>query len=711
MFTGIVTGLGRVLSRRPDPARGVERLTFDAPGHVEGLALGGSIAVNGVCVSATDIDGETVTVDLIAETLKRTTMGQLDVGDWLNLERCLPSGARLDGHVVQGHVDGMGTLLDRDHHDGRHRFAVDRELAPFIAEKGSIAVDGVSLTVTSVSAPGAIEAWFEVGLIPTTLAETTLGGLPEGGQVNLEVDVLAKYTRRMLDLDAADAPALTDAAGTTGVEGTVSAETTVSAESAASPVPAVRRPETPSPVLDPIEVALNQLAKGRPVVVVDDADRENEGDIIFPAAAASEELMAFAVRHSSGVVCVPMSRERADHLRLPPMVQANEDPKGTAYTVSCDAATGVTTGISAADRARTAALLADAATGAEDLTRPGHLFPLIADDAGVLGRDGHTEAAVDLCRLSGHPEVGVIAELVHDDGRMMRLPALREFADDHQLALISIADLIAYRGGEPNPDAVMDAVQASWENPEEESSALVTPGPLVTLPTDHGIFAAQVWTEHATGHEHLLISARSRPASESGPAEERPLIRMHSECVTGDVLGSHRCDCGTQLASALESIQRDGGHLLYLRGHEGRGIGLANKLRAYRLQEDGADTVEANEMLGLAAELRDYTGAAAILHSCGITRLTLLTNNPDKVESLLKAGLDVEQAPSNGVVHEENRRYLRTKRDRMRHLMDHLGLEDRGTRDLDEPAAAEEQVTDHEDPAERTRPLDEQGER
>ncbi|WP_322477455.1 3,4-dihydroxy-2-butanone-4-phosphate synthase [Nesterenkonia sp. HG001] len=700
MFTGIVTGLGRVVSRRPDPARGVERLSFEAPGHVEGLALGGSIAVNGVCVSATAIEGETVSVDLIVETLKRTTMGQLDVGAQVNLERCLPSGARLDGHVVQGHVDGMGSLLERDVNEGRHRFAVGRDLAPFIAEKGSIAVDGVSLTVTAVSHAGAPEAWFEVGLIPTTLVETTLGALPDGGQVNLEVDVLAKYTRRMLDLDA-----VAEAAEAAEHDDPGAPEV---------PVPAVRRPDTPAPVLDPIEVALNQLAKGRPVVVVDDADRENEGDIIFPAAAATEELMAFTVRHSSGVICVPMSRERAEHLRLPPMVEANQDPKGTAYTISCDAASGVSTGISAADRARTAALLADAAAEPHDLTRPGHLFPLIADDAGVLGRDGHTEAAVDLCRLSGHPEVGVIAELVHDDGRMMRLPALREFSDDHQLALISIADLIAYRGGEPRPEAVMDAVQASWERPEEESSALVTPGPVVTLPTVHGIFAAQVWTEHATGHEHLLISARSRPASETGAAEDRPLIRMHSECVTGDVLGSHRCDCGTQLASALESIQRDGGHLLYLRGHEGRGIGLANKLRAYSLQEQGADTVEANEMLGLAAELRDYTGAAAILHSCGITRLTLLTNNPDKVESLLKAGLDVQQIPSNGVVHEENRRYLRTKRDRMRHLMDHLGLEDREARGAwtgEDPGAAEEQIADHEEPAERSRPLDEQGER
>nr|WP_237704712.1 3,4-dihydroxy-2-butanone-4-phosphate synthase [Nesterenkonia sp. F] len=473
-------------------------------------------------------------------------------------------------------------------------------------------------------------------------------------------------------------------------------------------------------MLDPVEVALNQLAQGRPVVVVDDADRENEGDLILPAALADEELMAFTVRHSSGVVCAPMTAERAAHLDLPPMVAENEDPKGTAYTVSVDAAEGVSTGISAADRARTLQMLADSGAGAADLTRPGHVFPLVAHAEGVLGRSGHTEAAVDLCRLAGISQVGVIAELVHDDGRMMRVPALREFADAHGLALISIADLVDYRGGTVDPSTVRDAARASWDRPSEQARALVTPGPVVTLPTDHGIFAAQVWAEHDTGHEHLLISARSQAPAEhpaagaSGPAAdasaEAPLIRLHSECITGDVLGSHRCDCGTQLASALESIQRDGGHLLYLRGHEGRGIGLANKLRAYRLQEEGADTVEANEMLGLAAELRDYTGAAAILHSCGLTRVRLLTNNPEKVAALQEAGLDVDQVPSEGEVHDENRRYLRTKRDRMHHLMDHLG--DRlGLGEASEQEPALDDVDGRGEPAEETRPLNEQGER
>lgn len=663
MFTGIVTGTGVVVDRRPGP--GVERLVFTADGHTDGLALGASVAVNGVCVSATAIDGDEVTVELIAETLKRTTMGELAPGDPVNLERCLPAGARLDGHVVQGHVDGVGQLLERDLADGRHRFAVPRDLAEFLAEKGSVAVDGVSLTITAVSEPGEQQAWFEVGLIPTTLQETTLGRLREEGQVNIEVDVLAKYTRRILGFR-------TEESGDTESRDTASGYTAFG-DAGFEPVPA---PITPGPVLDSVSSALSQLAAGRPVIVVDDADRENEGDIVFPAARATEALLAFTVRHSSGVVCAPMTAERAARLGLTPMVSENQDPKGTAYTVSCDVSAvrepEITTGISAADRARTLTALADSSTEPEDLTRPGHIFPLRAHPEGVLGRPGHTEAAVDLCRLSGAQEVGVIAELVHDDGRMMRLPALREFADAHGLALVSIADLILHRGGTAPEDAVRDSWQAGWQEPPEDG--LVTPGPVVTLPTDYGIFDAQVWTEHSTGHEHMLISA-PRLEDEAADPGRGPLIRMHSECVTGDVLTSHRCDCGTQLHSALESIRHHGGHLLYLRGHEGRGIGLANKMRAYKLQEEGADTVEANEMLGLAAELRDYTGAAAILRAAGITRLRLLTNNPVKVQFLRQAGLDVEQVPSTGVVHEENRRYLRTKRDRMDHLLDHLGLE------------------------------------
>lgn len=664
MFTGIVTGLGTIIERRPvqeqgSQTQGIELLTFAAPGHLAGLELGGSISVNGVCVSAVaiDHDAEEVSVELIPETLRRTTMGQLEIGHAINLERCLPSEARLDGHVVQGHVDGIGALLERDPADGRHRFGLDAELAPYVAEKGSIAVAGVSLTVTGVSEPEEREPWFEVGLIPTTLAETTLGRLEVGSAVNLEVDVLAKYTRRMLGFQSRQPSAGSPPNGGQAV---------------------IEQPGTPAPLLDRVELALEHLAAGKPVIVVDDAGRENEGDIIFPAASATPELMAFTIRHSSGVLCAPMSVERAEHLQLPAMVSENQDPKGTAYTISCDAAADrhpqITTGISAADRALTAQLLAEPAAGPEDLTRPGHLFPLVAHPEGVLGRNGHTEAAVDLCALAGTPAVGIIAELTHDDGRMMRLPALRDFADEHGLALISIEDLIVHRGGSvPVSDHSLAERGLTEMRSQETLESLVEPGPVVTLPTDYGTFAAQVWTERRTGHEHMLISAQGNHPMQNGHAP-RPLIRMHSECVTGDVFGSHRCDCGTQLISALESIQQTGGHLLYLRGHEGRGIGLANKMRAYKLQEEGVDTVAANEMLGLPAEQRDFTGAAAILYGADITRLQLLTNNPEKVRVLREAGLDVEQVPSTGVVHEANRRYLETKRDRMHHLLDHLGL-------------------------------------
>ena len=720
MFTGIVTGQGTVTARTPDPDRGVEQFTFSAPQHLAELRLGASIAVDGVCVSAVETDGEHITVELIAETLRRTTLGLRQPGDRVNLERCLPAGERLDGHVVQGHVDGTAELIDRDPADGRHRFRVPAQLAEYLAEKGSVAVDGVSLTISAVSEPQQEQAWFEVGLIPTTLTETTLGLRHLGDTVNIEVDVLAKYAHRMLQRQSVAQPRSPEAAAQKAAEAMRGLR-----------VPASQTAFDRAVVLDPVGVAVQQLRRGKPVVVVDDADRENEGDLIFAAAHATPELMGFTIRHSSGVVCVPMSGERARYLRLPAMVDANEDPKGTAYTISCDAAperfAGFTTGVSAADRSTTARILADPAAEPADLSRPGHMFPLVAQAGGVRERAGHTEAAVDLCRLASVPPVGVIAELAHDDGSMMRLPALRDFADQHGLALIAIDDLQAYldqgpsaapghtpgdtpghapaHGAAPADSAAPAGAGAHTPSSREQTAddgqralpvAGVVPGPVVRLPTDYGVFSAQVWVEEATGHEHMLIEAAA-PAGDpakgaNGAGTGGPLIRIHSECVTGDVFGSRRCDCGTQLVAALETIQRDGGRLLYLRGHEGRGIGLANKLRAYKLQEEGADTVQANEMLGLDAELRDYTGAAAILAASGITALRLLTNNPEKVEALRRQGLTVVQVPSTGVVHDSNRRYLLTKRDRMHHLLDHLGLDETAAR---QPGQIQHHSTPH----------------
>ncbi|GER23485.1 GTP cyclohydrolase-2 [Zafaria cholistanensis] len=404
-------------------------------------------------------------------------------------------------------------------------------------------------------------------------------------------------------------------------------------------------------LLDPIEDAIAAIAAGRPVVVVDDEDRENEGDIVFAAEFATPELMGWTVRYTSGVICCPMPGNRADALGLPPMVTDNQDAKGTAYTVSCDAAAGVTTGISGADRATTARLLADPGSNSAHITRPGHIFPLRSVEGGVLARRGHTEASVDLCRLAGLEPVGVIAELVHDDGTMMRLPALREFASQWEIPLVSIEDLAAH------------LADAGALAPEPTAPAAVLGGPVVQLPTAHGTFAVQAWTDRASGDEHFTLSMPSVHAS--------PLVRLHSECLTGDIFGSYRCDCGEQLDSALRAIAAEGGTVVYLRGHEGRGIGLANKIRAYALQDGGADTVEANEQLGLPVDARRYDAAAAILHSLGLERIRLITNNPLKSRWLQQAGIEVAGVISSAIdARPENERYLRTKVDRMSHSID-----------------------------------------
>ncbi|MER5863095.1 bifunctional 3,4-dihydroxy-2-butanone-4-phosphate synthase/GTP cyclohydrolase II [Kitasatospora sp. NPDC002040] len=405
--------------------------------------------------------------------------------------------------------------------------------------------------------------------------------------------------------------------------------------------------------LDPVERAIAEIALGRPVIVVDDENRENEGDIIFAASAATPELMAFTIRYTSGVICVPMTGEELDRLKLPPMTQVNEDRKGTAYAVSVDARDGVDTGISAADRARTVKLLATAATEPGDLTRPGHVFPLRAVEGGVLARDGHTEAAVDLARLAGLAPVGAIAEVVNDDGTMARLPELVAFAREHGLAIISIEDLIAYR---------------------RRTELHVDRAAVTQLPTIHGEFTAVGYKGTLDGVEHVALVAGGLGADGKLPVGEDVLVRMHSECLTGDVFGSLRCDCGPQLQTALAEVAAAGrGVVLYLRGHEGRGIGLTHKLRAYELQEQGRDTVDANLELGLPADARDYSIGAHMLADLGVHSLTLLTNNPDKIAALAGHGLKVtdrrglEIAPG-----EHNAAYLRTKRDRMGHELPRL---------------------------------------
>ncbi|MFD9667140.1 bifunctional 3,4-dihydroxy-2-butanone-4-phosphate synthase/GTP cyclohydrolase II [Rhodococcus sp. NPDC059968] len=393
--------------------------------------------------------------------------------------------------------------------------------------------------------------------------------------------------------------------------------------------------------LDTIDRAINDIAAGRPVVVLDADDRENEGDLVFAACHATPELMALTVRNSSGIVCAPADGSVLDRLALPLMTADNHDRMGTAFTVSVDARDGVSTGISAHDRALTVRTLADPDSEADQLVRPGHIFPLRARDGGVLVRPGHTEAAVDLVRLAGLPPVGVISELVDDDGTVKGGPRCREFADAHGLALISIADLVAYR---------------KRHEPTVQRQATAR------IPTKYGVLTAHGYRDVVTGVEHLALVHGDLGNGHS------VLTRIHSECLTGDVLGSGRCDCGDQLDTTLHMIGEEGrGVLVYLRGHEGRGIGLVDKLRAYALQDGGLDTVDANLRLGLPVDARDYTAGAHILDDLGIMSTRLLTNNPDKASCLTGCGIETQRVPLHTTATIHNLPYLDAKRRRLGH--------------------------------------------
>jgi 3,4-dihydroxy 2-butanone 4-phosphate synthase/GTP cyclohydrolase II len=400
-------------------------------------------------------------------------------------------------------------------------------------------------------------------------------------------------------------------------------------------------------MLDSIDRAIADIAAGKPIVVVDDEDRENEGDLIFAAELATPELLAFMVRYTSGYVCAPLTEADCDRLELPPMYHTNQDKRGTAYTVTVDARAGVSTGISAADRAHTIRLLANPTTNPAELARPGHVVPLRAKTGGVLRRPGHTEAAVDLAMMAGLRPAGVLCELINDDGTMMRLPDLTRFAKEHDLALISIADLIAHRRHtEKQIERVAEA----------------------KMPTEYGTFTAHGYRATHDGTEHIALVA-----GDLGDGKD-VLVRVHSECLTGDVFGSVRCDCGPQLHAAMERVTEEGrGVVLYVRGHEGRGIGLMHKLQAYQLQDAGRDTVDANLDLGLPADARDYGTGAQILYDLGVRTMRLLTNNPAKRAGLEGYGLEiVGREPMPIRATPENVHYLRTKRDRMGHLLDEL---------------------------------------
>jgi 3,4-dihydroxy 2-butanone 4-phosphate synthase/GTP cyclohydrolase II len=398
-----------------------------------------------------------------------------------------------------------------------------------------------------------------------------------------------------------------------------------------------------------IEEALEEIKAGRMVVVVDDEDRENEGDLTMAAQFASPQSINFMAAHGRGLICLSMTEERAQTLRLHPMTRDNQSRFGTAFTVSIEARHGVTTGISAADRAQTIQVAIDPSSVAQDLVRPGHVFPLVAREGGVLARAGQTEAAVDLARLAGLIPAGVICEIMNEDGTMARVPDLIPYCERHSLKMVTVADLIRHR---------------------RRTEKLVRQVAAVHMPTRHGEFMAYGYESLLDGEQHLAV-VKGEVAG-----KEHVLVRVHSECLTGDVFHSRRCDCGDQLEAALARIEEEGEGVLLYMAQEGRGIGLLNKLRAYELQEQGLDTVEANVELGFAPDLRDYGIGAQILVDLGLTSIRIMTNNPRKLVGLEGYGLTIsERVPLEVKPNDTNVRYLRTKKDKLGHILHHQGLQ------------------------------------
>jgi len=600
MFTGLILFLATIIAiETTDQGK---NFTFSHPHLMSEIKLGDSVAINGVCLTATDITDTTFSVQAVHTTLEKTTLDHFNEGEMVNVELALKASDRCGGHFVQGHVNGVGTIKNIVQRGNAHdlQITIPAHLQKYLIQEGSIAIDGISLTIADIH-----DDSITLAIIPHTWTHTTLHNKKSGELVNIEVDILTKYAEQSLTQKA--------------------------------PLPGTMMK------LHTIEQAINDIAQGKMIIVVDDENRENEGDFLMAAQHVTPESINFMARYGRGLICAPITAATAQKLEITPMVVRNNAPLQTAFTVSVEAAEGVSTGISAHDRARTIALLAKEDSRPHTFVKPGHVFPLVAKDGGVLQRPGHTEAAVDFARLAGLHPTGVICEIMKDDGTMARLPDLWNFAQEHNLTLVSIKDLIAYR---------------------KKHEQLVQKISAIDLHSEYGTFKLHCFNS-LIDHQEVVALVKGEISH-----DEAVLVRIHSECFTGETLKSQRCDCGEQLSLALSQIEKAGkGILIYLK-QEGRGIGLSNKIKAYALQDQGFDTVEANHQLGFATDMRDYILGAQVLKHFGITKIKLLTNNPEKVDQLTTYGIEIAERQALEIPPQKyNCAYLATKKYKLGHIL------------------------------------------